>query len=82
MASYRERFRDWVNMRGAVLASVMIRDLSNALDDLDWLDKDNDELRRENERMLKALVRTAAPPPPVGDECPCGRPRAGCEYHG
>lgn len=59
MASYRDRFKAYVSRPGATLASVSIRDLSNALDDLDWLDKDNDELRLENERLLKALAELA-----------------------
>jgi hypothetical protein len=53
---------------------------------------DNDELRRENERLLKALAAvifpdhnlapTVAPPPMATDQCACGRPRIGCAYHG
>jgi hypothetical protein len=84
MASYRNRFKDCVNRQGATIASVMIRDLKAALEDIEWLDKDNDELRRENERLLKALAPTMPPPAAPEPELCCGGTcvRAVCFIHG
>ena len=89
MASYRDRFRDQIARKGATTGTVLIGDLLLALRDVEWLDKDNDELRRENERLLKVLAEQM---PSMGDgvkatvlpEMCCGGTcvRAVCPYHG
>jgi len=84
MASYRDRFRYAASQPGARVVSLFVGDIKSALSDLEWLDKDNDELRRENERLLKALAPAMPPPVAPEPEMCCGGTcvRAVCFIHG
>lgn len=59
MASYLDRLRSSAGRAGCKVSCIYTDDLSRLLHDRDCLDGENDELRRENERLLKALAELA-----------------------
>lgn len=83
MASYLSRLRSCRSLGGKVV-HVLTEDLLKALTHIDIVEKDNDELRRENERLLKALAPTMPTPAAPEPEMCCGGTcvRAVCFIHG
>ena len=86
MASWLDRLR--ASAQKYVLDDVLVDriDLTCLLSARDDLDAENDDLRRENERLLKAVgecAPTLRPEPQLSDMC-CGGTcvRAVCFIHG
>ncbi len=87
MASHIDRIRDVVKQcrtYGFVTGLVTVDDLRRLLDDRDSFAEENDELRRDNERLLKALPVAVAPAKAAESVMCCGGTcvRAVCFIHG